>query len=338
MQAKTERQLIKEVINMLLRAPRAKNNRLGFTLIELLVVIAIIGILIALLLPAVQATRESARRIQCVNNLKQMGIAFHNHHDVHGFFPTGGWGWNWVGDPDAGFDKHQPGGWVYNILPYIEQPDIHALGAHMPDAQKMEMGKERLEKHIKQFYCPTRRQPQLLPTRYTMRNANYAPRVAKTDYAVNCGSYRRNEISGGPPRGSTTPPSTPTQENGISYRTSEVTIANVTDGTSQTICVGEKYLAVKRWQTGTDPADNENMYCGYDNDVFRSTNTSRYFPPRRDAKNIFLQVFGSMHIDSFNAVMCDGSVRPISYFVDRQNYERLGNRQDGEAIAMENTK
>ena len=94
-------------------------KRSGFTLVELLVVITIIGILIALLLPAVQAAREAARRAKCSNNLKQLSLGCLTHEQANGFLPSGGWGYCWVGDANCGFDKNQPGGWVYTYCPTL---------------------------------------------------------------------------------------------------------------------------------------------------------------------------------------------------------------------------
>src|SRR5215471_9691890 len=112
-------------VSLMKSSPR---NRLAFTLIELLVVIAIIAILIALLVPAVQKVREAATRTQCQNNLKQIGLALHNNADINKAFPSGGWGWNWVGVPDRGTGPEQPGGWLYNILPFIEGGNLRKLG------------------------------------------------------------------------------------------------------------------------------------------------------------------------------------------------------------------
>jgi len=102
---------------------------LGFTLVELLVVIAIIGVLVALLLPAVQAAREAARRSQCQNQLRQMAVGAMNHESAVGFFPSGGWGFFWVGDADRGFGENQPGGWIYSTLPFIEQQQLYDLAS-----------------------------------------------------------------------------------------------------------------------------------------------------------------------------------------------------------------
>src|SRR5580658_2589590 len=103
-------------------------RRRGFTLIELLVVIAIIAVLIALLVPAVQKVREAANRAQCLNNLKQMGVAFHNHHDVFKYFPSGGMGpgaaRTMINNAPAGY-KSQAGGWCYQILPFVEQDNLY---------------------------------------------------------------------------------------------------------------------------------------------------------------------------------------------------------------------
>ena len=140
----------------------AKTHR-AFTLVELLVVITIIGILIALLLPAVQSAREAARMAQCRNNLKQLALGCLNHESLTKRIPPDGWGFDWIGDPDLSNDWRQPGGWYYNILPFLDQQPLHDLGGGLgypggsTPAAKNAANLARAGTAVTTFYCPTRR-------------------------------------------------------------------------------------------------------------------------------------------------------------------------------------
>ena len=314
--------------------------RTAFTLVELLVVIAIIGILVALLLPAVQSAREAARRTQCKNHLKQIGLAMQNHHDVQLFFPTGGWGWSWVGDPDSGFDDKQPGGFFYNCLPYMEYENIRNIGSGEPWATKVNTLMKLVNSPVPTYYCPSRRQPRVHNQSVSEVNVTYTNTSAKTDYSANCGCQDHNQINGGPGSaapGMPAPPGLPeaTGSNpgtGVSYRCSKVAMRDILDGTVYTIAVGEKYIAPQNYETGGDYADNENVYVGYDNDLYRSTNAS-WWPPLQDTRKVQnYYVFGSAHPSGFNAVFCDGSVHVINYNVEKTLYCNMGDRRDGTAI------
>jgi prepilin-type N-terminal cleavage/methylation domain-containing protein/prepilin-type processing-associated H-X9-DG protein len=166
----------------------------GFTLVELLVVITIIAILIALLLPAVQVAREAARRSQCSTNLKQISLGCLNHESMHGFFPFGGWGWGWVGDADRGVDWRQPGGWMYNVLPFIDQQSLHDMGLGLSGSTtptKSYAHGQRTTMPLSTLNCPTRRPALAYPyiTGNGMANADTTAIMFRSDYAANGGDY-----------------------------------------------------------------------------------------------------------------------------------------------------
>ena len=315
-------------------------SRSGFTLVELLVVIAIIGILIAMLLPAVQAAREAARRMQCANQLKQLGLGVLQHEGVQGHYPTGGWGHKWIGDPDRGFQKSQPGGWMYNILPFIEQEGLRAMGAGLPytggmgSTGKRELLKQLAEVPVATFYCPSRRSAKSYPVPSGETSINVAITSAcKTDYAANSGDVVPGLWEGPASYSAGDDPATWTSKEvdstGICHLRSMVRVSDVTDGTSHTYMLGEKYVTPDNYETGNDSGDDRSAFHGADYDMLRWTATNA-LPDTPGYSN--LDVFGSSHPGGWNAAFCDGSVHHLSYELDSTVHRYNGNRADGTSL------
>ncbi len=344
-----------------------RRPKLGaFTLVELLVVIAIIGILVALLLPAIQAAREAARRDQCVNHLKQLSLGFMNHESTHKFFPSGGWNAFYVGDAQLGTGRQQPGGWTFQILPFIEEQQVFDLtddGDRLNITTAQTQGSLTLQKSaIPVFNCPSRRPAQALlyngKSTWDPKNGMHPQTVARTDYAANSGDgqqgvwywvkeqhkydnkiawlifdYKNLGAHQWPPFDGQT---------GVNYCGAEIKTSQITDGLSKTYMLGEKYLPADKYDAdgsddNGDPGDNISMFQGFDYDINRWTATqdptdaTKTTPPTQDREGLEgYWLFGSAHPGGFNMAFCDGSVQTVSYDIDLEVHRRQGNRLDGD--------
>lgn len=277
---------------------RRRSSVKGFTLIELLVVIAIIAVLVALLLPAVQQAREAARRTQCKNNLKQIGLAFHNYHDNFRVLPDGGNDntgdlTKWPCSDCCNANNRGEWNWMYQIMPMIDQANLAALTSDSAIYSSP----------VVAYFCPTRRRP-----------AKYGS-SAKGDYAGNAGDGQSNY-------------------NGAIIRRScknSIDLSAFVDGTSNTLLVGEKQTNTNNF--GSSGGDNEAyVNSGWDQDEIRwgaiGNNPQPDFLHPVEPPTFWSGRFGSSHDGAFNAAMVDGSVRSISYNVDAETFRRACVRND----------
>jgi prepilin-type N-terminal cleavage/methylation domain-containing protein len=297
----------------------ARRRGRAFTLIELLVVIAIIAVLIGLLLPAVQKVRDAANRASCANNLKQIGLALHNHHGSFGVFPTCGgyspsqplviktdaimWG---VGQPGLS-PSLQTGSWAYAILPFMEQEAAYRLGVQATgDA-------------VKTYLCPSRNRnnPQTVPAQetlpwgevHTYTNAGLNP-WGKTDYAA-------NDLV------------IVVAASGAAVGAAPLRVTDVTDGASNTILVGEKAMDPRLYNTGGWYWD-EPVFAGGGGGTRRSGTTVLRDYPGPD--NWWIYQWGSPHTGTAQFLLADGSVHGISYAIRADTMRLLLRPQDGQPI------
>jgi prepilin-type N-terminal cleavage/methylation domain-containing protein/prepilin-type processing-associated H-X9-DG protein len=368
-------------------------QRRGFTLIELLVVIAIIAILIGLLLPAVQKVREAAARIQCSNNLHQMGVAFHDHQATYGFLPTAGEFNNYnrnrsLNGTTPASGAGQTWGWMYQMMQFIEQDNLWAYYEPVTDwLNGNYQGDYFIQANIPKMYnCPSRRGRVADKSPQAMWNGAPGYTINPADYAGNGGTislgYPGDNTSGtdngtgvfvgiNHVRVTTGPSPHPMTSQVTQGRT--ISITAISDGTSNTLCIGEKAVNKATYQSANSGTwgDYENYaeglawdnirYGSYgdnaDNDStgFIGNNPSptvKHTSPNQPVQDQPPPAslcptdptcpwwpnwrWGSAHPGGFNALMCDGSVRQISYGINQTTLYAICNRADGLVVNLDN--
>ncbi|WP_425615646.1 DUF1559 domain-containing protein [Anatilimnocola sp. NA78] len=299
---------------------RKVSQQRAFTLVELLVVIAIIGVLVALLLPAVQAAREAARRTQCSNNLRQIGIGMHNYHDTNGSFP---FGWSNRGQ-----------GWSACVLPFVEQAPLWntlqwAEGNNWDtDNTPNERAAGTL---IKTYRCPSAAIPehvnnQGIPLRVPACYRGVASSTADSDDPSTSAVGRYLEQ---------------TDLEGIFFGDSKIGFKNITDGTSNTVMVGECYWEtfsqdgnqMDFWYIGSPQADpwpgSSTEFSEFVGSTGVPINARKVASTSGYVKELS---FSSFHPAGTLFSFGDASVRYITYSIDAATYKALGSRDGGEVL------
>jgi prepilin-type N-terminal cleavage/methylation domain-containing protein/prepilin-type processing-associated H-X9-DG protein len=290
--------------------------RKGFTLIELLVVIAIIGLLVAILLPAIQAAREAARRVQCQNNLRQLGVAMHSFHSARRAFPPG--------FISRATSTNGPGlgtGWAWgaHLLPYLEEINLQAkldreILAPVHDLVRVTP--------LPIFLCSS--DPRPLPTfSVADETGNELTELAFGNYVGVGGTY---EVTGYPDTGT-----------GVLFRNKAIRIADITDGTSSTLMVGERSSARSPQTTWVGAVTNANVppvNAAYENEgppVLVLTNTGTIEDDRVPNNRLdHVEDTNSEHPQGVNFLFCDGSVRIINNEIAARLWVALGTRAGAE--------
>ncbi len=290
------------------------HKRRGFTLIELLVVIAIIAILIGLLLPAVQKVREASNRVKCSNNLKQIGIALHNYHDIRGNFPPA----YETRLPRPTSDLRPGWGWGSFILPHLEQDNLYRDSG--VETRAFGSGQEPVRNpdtwgqlKLAIYRCPSDLGPDLNPDRFNHAMANYRATAGPYTYST----FQTNRDHGG-----------------VMWQNSKIAIRDITDGTSQTVIVGEcmfdprtgKRAAIWPGMTGYRPETNSiwiSDVMWWVDEVSAQINGTAP------------QAFSSRHPGGAFFVFCDGSTRFFRQGGDVNVVRFLAGRNDGRVVQVD---
>ncbi len=306
-----------------------KHSRQGFTLIELLVVIAIIAILIGLLVPAVQKVREAAARTQCINNLKQIGLATHNHHDANKFLVPA-----WLGGNSLDPDGWAP--WAVLLLPYLEQGNIYDQWNLNYPASKQPAA--AYQQQLAVYHCPSR-------PAFVLSSGDFAtPGGGLSDYGACFGVAANGSDSTGAivptadMAGSTTTDASGNPVLKPGWR-GQLTLLSITDGTSNTFMFGEKHV---RPDSLRGKNEDRSIFGGQNNSIRRmagidtATGDQRPLsPPDNQNGALANTTFGGPHPGICLFVFCDATVRALPINTDVQTLSYLITRNDGNSIGFD---